>query len=167
MGNNLVGTTSSTNKSVNIKHEKEMIEKQLHLIERRRLELMQSRASVANANNAKSGANLNSISNQQWDILNEYATTTTTSSTTSSSTAIATKLSKSTKATTKKLTSTKQKKQQKYVDQSNLLHLEISSENSSSQENDQTTKATAQSLTKSNFGNFLTIYFGFKIYGEI
>jgi hypothetical protein len=133
-----------------------MIEKQLHYIERRHLELMQSRASGAN-NNAKGGGNLNSISNQQWDILNEYATTTTTSSTTSSSTAIANKTSKSTKVTTKKLTSNKQKKQQKYVDQSNLLHLEISSENSS-QENDQTTKATALSVTKSNFGNFLTIF---------
>lgn len=42
-----------------------MIEKQLKLIEMRRLELMQHRKGSI-------GSNLNSITNQQWELINEY-----------------------------------------------------------------------------------------------
>jgi hypothetical protein len=140
-----------------------MIEKQLHLIERRRLELMQSR-NLGPANQQKS-SNLNSITNQQWDILNEYASTTTATSSTTSSSSCATVAaqqtnnnSKASKAKTKaskksKSASTTLKKKTAYVDQSNMLHLEISSENSSSHENDITTSNAA--VSKKNLGKFV------------
>jgi nuclear pore complex protein Nup98-Nup96 len=49
-----------------INQEKEMINKQLKLIEERRKELMQQK------NINKPITNLNSITNQQWDVINEY-----------------------------------------------------------------------------------------------
>ena len=132
--------------SASIKHEKEMIEKQLNLIERRRLELMHSRKSLgSNINNGS--ANLNSITNQQWDILNEYSGVTTTTLTSSSSSTVSNvnnkksgQLSKQQlKINKKKSTTTaissastnKMNKNSKYIDQSNILHLELLSSSES------------------------------------
>jgi hypothetical protein len=152
--NNLNKNGADANKSNNanlIKQEKDMIEKQLHLIERRRLELTQS--SKAKAANGIGGAaqvvanNLNTITNQQWDILNEYTGTGTSSSTCSGSSSII-KLNiksgdsneiESLEQTLIKKNKKPKKKTNKYnqVNQSNILHLElISSSENSQEEND-------------------------------
>ena len=62
---NFIASKENNQHDLDAKQEKDMIQKQLKLIETRRLELMQHRK-FAN------GSNLNTIPNQQWDMLNEY-----------------------------------------------------------------------------------------------
>lgn len=62
---NFLSKEQSASRELDVKQEKDMIQKQLKLIETRRLELMQQRKS-------QNGNNLNTITNQQWEMLNEY-----------------------------------------------------------------------------------------------